>query len=164
MKPVDGVEGPAWSMPFVRRPRVAAVRVCSLWAGEQARSKEGDRDGRDRDAWVPVYMAEDEIYAACTELNRQLHELEHEMHELHGRIEELICRSGRIPVETKAFEAVDRIRATVGRLDFDALEKGARRVAELKDQIAGFEREIAAQRTPRPNSGAEGIGRLRAIA
>jgi hypothetical protein len=92
-------------------------------------------------------MTEDEMYGASSELNRMLHELEHQTREMADRIEELVCRSGRVPVDVKALEVADHIR-TIGQLDLSRIEENARKVKELKDRVAGFEREMAIQRHP----------------
>ena len=92
-----------------------------------------------------IYMTEEELYTAARALNALLHDVNETVGELRGHVDELVSRSGRVRVETKAREVIARIRSFEANLDLGALERAADEVARIEERIRGYEREIEAQ-------------------
>ncbi len=99
-----------------------------------------------------VYLVESEMYLASSQLQTALHKLEGEIRGMADDVHRLLCESGRIPGEKKAFDILARIRETVTGLDLAPATELAESVASLKGEIEGYERQLAALReesTPR---------------
>ena len=95
------------------------------------------------------YTAENTMFEAAARLGAELHQVEHEIAALHDAIHQLVCESPRTPIEAKTAEVLDHLFRTVVALDTETLRATGRRVASLKDEIDGYERELAEIRSAR---------------
>ena len=88
------------------------------------------------------YRAEDRMYEVARALGDDLHQIEHRIDGLRERIHELVCRSGRVPIEEKTEAVLGLIGAFVGGVDFATMSEAAGEVASLKAEIDFCEGEL----------------------
>ena len=90
------------------------------------------------------YVAENRMLERAGLLASELHEIEHELTELRDRVHTLVCESGRVPIEQKGAEIVDRLRTFTDGLDLTGLAAMVADISVLKIEIGERELEIAA--------------------
>src|SRR6266540_2537126 len=90
------------------------------------------------------YVDENRMLERSARLADELHIIEHELTDLRERVHEVVCRSGRLPIEQKGGEIVDRLRGFIAGLDLTEIATLVRDVSQLKVEIAQRERDIAA--------------------
>ena len=66
----------------------------------------------------------------------------HEVAELHATIHELVCEHGRMPIEVKSADVVERIGRAILAIDLDDVRALQHEVDALKREINGYEREL----------------------
>jgi hypothetical protein len=89
------------------------------------------------------FTVEDRMFAVAARLAESLHALEHEAAALHKVTHELVCERGRMPIEIKTAEIVDRVGRAIVAMDLNEVRTLQRQVASLKQEIDGYERELA---------------------
>ena len=82
------------------------------------------------------------MYELAGTLAEDLHGIEHEAVALRQRIHEIVCESGRVPVDLKAPEVLRLVAHFVGVVDFSAISERAREVTALKAEIDECELEL----------------------
>jgi hypothetical protein len=98
-----------------------------------------------------VYTIENRMFGAAGRLSEGLHRAEHEIAALHEAVHQLVCEQGRMPIEVKTAEVVDRIGRALVAMDVDGLRELRLEVASLKEQIEVCELEMQELRgSPRP--------------
>jgi hypothetical protein len=108
-------------------------------------------------------MTENELFELAAALNERLHRLAGRVDALSLGVHELVFESGRVPIETKTFRMLNKIRELCPDQELEAAAEEARRVAELKVRVCACETEIAA-RLKEPAEGASGADRLVPVA
>ena len=88
------------------------------------------------------YRAESRMYKVARVLGDDLHGIEHRIEALRDRIHELVCESGRVPIEKKTDEVLGLLATFVGETDFAGVSEEAHEVASLKAEIDFCEREL----------------------
>ena len=96
-----------------------------------------------------IYLTENRMFATAARLAERLHGVEHEVAALHVATHELVCDRGRMPIEAKTAEIVDRVGRAIVTMDLDEVRALQREVDSLKREIDGYERELAEIRTAR---------------
>jgi hypothetical protein len=105
-----------------------------------------DKEGDMNETHTPEYRqyrAETRMYEVARLLGDDLHQIEHRIDELRARVHELVCESGRIPIEQKTDEVLGLIARFIGEVDFSGISEEGREIATLKAEADECEHELA---------------------
>ena len=97
-----------------------------------------------------IYMAENDMYLAASNLAADLHGLERAITELQGRVHTMVCESGRQPVASQARRVVADVTTTVEQLDLRAIRRRSRELEAMLVRLDQLEDDRKAACRPRP--------------
>ncbi|HEX9236194.1 MAG TPA: hypothetical protein VF972_07935 [Actinomycetota bacterium] len=85
---------------------------------------------------------ENQMFEVAGGLASRLHEVEEHITALQPKVHEIVCQSGRVPVDEKTNLVATLIQETARQIDLTAAVAQAERVTALKRRIADLEDQI----------------------